>query len=365
MSEADVSTIFITGLPLDALPREFENMMRFFVFGYEGVKMAGAKGGGKAHDSKAIFVKFDHAENAHVAIKALNNQPFDLQYPEKLMRVEMARSNMKTPTETVSRAGTVMQAYQPPPPSHAHPLYQAQPVYDHGPAVSYSGAGGPQKRQRIEEDPGSVDTVAIFGATDQGFTQHQLSAYFGELPGFICFKSNAKVGGGFVKFASPSLAEAAIQTAGLSGLAARMAKTSMSSTSGDQGADFGQAYQPPAYEPPPQGRSRYNAQEPTFHKGALPGGKGSTGGKGGKRSVGSEGASVDTLILQGVTDKGWTPATLTDVFQNVPGYVRFKENPRVNGGFVKFTDPQAAMDAIVVAQNAGIDAQIARSSMTG
>merc|ERR1719272_1186550 len=104
-------------------------MMRFFVPGYEGLKVAGSKGKGKGASSSAIFVKFDHSENAIAAMKVLNNQPFDLQYPEQLMRVEMARSDMQKPAQTVRREGAPMQAYQPPPPSHAHPIYQQPAVY--------------------------------------------------------------------------------------------------------------------------------------------------------------------------------------------------------------------------------------------
>jgi len=382
MSEGDVSTIFLAGLPLDALPRELENMMRFFVPGYEGVKIAGAKGGGKGASSSAIFVKFDHSENAIAAMKVLNNQPFDLQYPEQLMRVEMARSDMKKPAETVPRGGAPPQAYQPPPPAHAHPVYhqpavyQPPVVYHHTPAVSYAGAGPPAKRQRTAEDAGTIDTVAIFGALEKGFTEYQLEEYFGQLPGYICFKGNSRNGGGFVKFASPHLAQDAIEAATQSGLECRMARTSMSSPAGDQGADYGQAYQAPAYqapayEPPRQGKGKnsYNDHQPTYwndsgSKGGG-GGKAGTGGKGGKRSGGGDGPSVDTLILQGVTEKGWTTDSLTDMFQKIPGYVLFKANPRVGGGFVKFTDPQSAMDAIAVAEDAGINAQMARSSMSG
>lgn len=379
MAEGDVSTIFVAGLPMDAQPRELENMMRFFVPGYEGVKIAGAKGG-KGSSSSAIFVKFDHSDNAIAAMKVLNNQPFDLQYPEQLMRVEMARSDMKKPAETVPRGGAQVQAFQPPPPRHAHPVYQQPavyqppPVYHHAPAVSYAQAP-PAKRQRTAEDAGSVDTIAIFGALEKGFTEYQLEEYFSQLPGFICFKGNARNGGGFVKFASPHLAQDAIEAAVESGLECRMARTSMSSPGGEQGADYGQAYQAPVYEAPPKGKGKSSYNGGQFDHAAAhhndSGSKGGGGGKSGKggakagsgakRSGGADG--VDTLILQGVTEKGWTTASLTDLFQKVSGYVLFKANPRVGGGFVKFTDPESARDAIAVAQDAGIDAQMARSSM--
>merc|ERR1740117_203509 len=162
-----------------------------------------------------MFVKFDYADNAVAAMKVLNNHPFDLQYPEQLMRVEIARSDMKKPAEAVPRAAPAQvyhpPVYQPPPPRHAPPVA----VYHHyqPPPTVYAGGPPPAKRPRSGEDPGSIDTLAIFGATEKGYTEQQLEEYFAQLPGFLLFKPNRKVGGGFVKFASPHLAHDALEAA--------------------------------------------------------------------------------------------------------------------------------------------------------
>lgn len=361
MADGGVSTIFVAGLSFDAQPRELENMMRFMP-GYEGIKVTGPKGGGKG--GAAVFVKFDNADDAVAAMTVLHNMPFDLQYPDQLMRVEIARSDMKTPAAAVPRSA--VQAYQPAPPRHAHPVYNQPPppVYAPTPVTYAAASGPPSKRARTEEDAGSVDTLALFGATEKGYTEGQLEDYFAQLPGFMCFKGNKRVGGGFVKFETPELAMSALGAAIESGLEAQIARTSMSSPAGDQAVGGYDSY----------GGSYHNdrgyAPAPHYSDPAPPP-RGGGGGGGSKRGVRGGlhtaaklgGAMVDTLILQGVTEKGWTSDTITDVFRNVPGFLTFKANPRVGGGFVKFADPEHAMDAIEVAANHGIEAQMARSSM--
>merc|ERR1712137_665680 len=84
------------------------------------------------------------------------------------------------------------------------------------------------KRPRIFENPANVDTVAVVGAHEKGLDNEALQAFFSELNGFITFKSNPRMGGGFVKFTSPQLAGDAAVVAESEGIPAAMAKSSMS-----------------------------------------------------------------------------------------------------------------------------------------
>merc|ERR1712050_710883 len=101
------------------------------------------------------------------------------------MRVEIARSDMKSPVSTVPRQHHVpAQVYQPPPPRHAPPpmaVYHHAPVYMPGPSSNHEP---PRKRQRVGQEPGQVDTVAVFGAIEKGYTESQLEDFFNQMPGF-------------------------------------------------------------------------------------------------------------------------------------------------------------------------------------
>jgi len=341
----EVSTIFVAGLPTDAHPRELENTMRFLP-GYEGIKLAG-KGSGGGKGGMSMFVKFMTADMAAAAMHVLNNNPFDLQYPTEVMRVELARQDMKTPVAPVLRTSTpLVQAYgqglqiQTPTALNMgfRPLSAAA-----GYTTPLAGGDPAAKRQRLgETTPDQVDTLAVFGALERGYSEAQLEEYFGHFNGFVCFKSNRRVGGGFVKFQTPWQAQEALMAAEESGLEIKMAKASMHHEAVVRGHEdsFNAAGHPPV-----------NAGKGP----ALP-------AKGGKGGCGSEGG-VDTLILQGVIEKGWTVQSLMEGLQSIPGFVQFKANERVGGGFAKFLTPEQAMAALSVVSDIGIDAQIARTSM--
>merc|ERR1740130_1533004 len=114
-----------------------------------------------------------------------------------------------------------MQAMQPVP---------AQAAYLGVPAAygAAAMAGMPSaKRPRVEESAHQIDTLAIFGATEKGFTEGQLEEYFKQIDGYITFKSNSRVGGGFVKFASHLHATAALEVCKQTGLEAQMSRSSM------------------------------------------------------------------------------------------------------------------------------------------
>mmetsp|Transcript_61003 Transcript_61003/g.106250 ORF Transcript_61003/g.106250 Transcript_61003/m.106250 type:complete len:177 (+) Transcript_61003:160-690(+) len=173
----------------------------------------------------------------------------------------------------------------------------------------------------------------------------QVEDFFAQIPGFVAFKGNRRVGGGFAKFASAAHAVEAIEVAAQSGIEAQIAKSSMNSFNGANYAEeMNNFEQQQRYEPPP----RYE----TYERSRYDSPRGGGGGHG-----------VDTLILQGVTEKGWTTDSLRDFFSDVRGYIAFKANPRVGGGFVKFASHDDAMDAIEVAAKKGIEAQLARNSM--
>merc|ERR1711862_1022026 len=99
-----------------------------------------------------------------------------------------------------------------------------------GVGEAWGASGGGVKRPRIPEDRSQVDTVASIGARDKGYDEQSLDLFFQTLPGFVIFKGNSKMGGGFAKFASAELAAAAVQLAKEQGVPADIAKSSMSST---------------------------------------------------------------------------------------------------------------------------------------
>lgn len=318
-----------------------------------------------------MFVKFDCGVNANHASKVLNGVPFDTSCPEVMhMRVEMARSDMKSEGgPDRSRAERAPQVYhhQPPPPGHggrgyqpsyggmSHPPPLGSDAYSGGGFDGYSAQQGLDSRKRGRNDPGSVDTLVLLGQVEKGFTERQLEDFFMQLPGYVAFRSNERVGGGFVKFVSPKLAQDAIGLAATSGIEAQMARSSMNV--GDAGGQDG------------GGGKGYGGC--SVGKG---GGKGYDGyGKGydrgsrdtapTKRVRNDPPGTIDTLVLLGQVEKGFTERQLEDFFQQVPGFLAFKPNARVGGGFVKFHTPEMAAEAIEIAGSNGIEAQMARSSM--
>merc|ERR1712129_356769 len=103
--------------------------------------------------------------------------------------------------------------WQPPPqlmpvPSRGSINLAAPPAHSGGHV--WDSADATPKRPRIPEDPSQVDTVASVGAADVGFDEFTLHTFFQSLPGFVVFKPNPRMGGGFVKFQSASLAIQAV-----------------------------------------------------------------------------------------------------------------------------------------------------------
>mmetsp|Transcript_103213 Transcript_103213/g.318460 ORF Transcript_103213/g.318460 Transcript_103213/m.318460 type:complete len:151 (+) Transcript_103213:2-454(+) len=96
-------------------------------------------------------------------------------------------------------------------------------------ALPPSYGAPPAKRQRAIENPGEVDTVAVVGAAERGFDEGALQAFFMEQVGFLVFKPNPRMGGGFAKFQSPALAVQCVGKAHEQGIAMEIARSSMSS----------------------------------------------------------------------------------------------------------------------------------------
>lgn len=207
--------------------------------------------------------------------------------------------------------------------------------------MAHTGA----KRPRIPEDPNGIDTIAIIGAEDRGFPVVAVEAFFSAIPGFVAFKPNPRMGGGFAKFASSALAAEAVAVAIPEGIPAEIAKSSMGASSGGQ-------------PPPPQQYAAHSG----YDQYAAP----QTGVQAPVKRprIPENPGSVDTVAMVGAMDRGFDEETLRAFMAGCPGFVVFKANPRMGGGFAKFDSPQAASEAVAVAMAEGVPAAIAKSSMS-
>mmetsp|Transcript_105891 Transcript_105891/g.210482 ORF Transcript_105891/g.210482 Transcript_105891/m.210482 type:complete len:440 (-) Transcript_105891:92-1411(-) len=330
--DEEVSTVFVGGIPSDATPRELDNLCRFLP-GFVNSKVDLKKG-------KTLFVRFDTPSSAFNAISALHGQVFDRLNPGEPLRVVLARSNMKSdkPSTWIEYPET-----QPPPPAYP-PVYSGQ----NGPAFGTFPAGAPAaKRPRVQEDPSEVDTVASVGASEKGIDEESLRTFFSTLPGFVTFKPNPRMGGGFAKFESAACAFKAIELALEQSIPAEIAKSSMGSHIAQSTL---QAFQPPMYQPT-------TPQQPPLWRG--PGT--SIGVK--RQRESDELEDVDTVASVGAAEKGISEASLRAIFATMPGFLAFKPNPRMGGGFAKFESAMMAVDAAANARAQGVPAEMARSSM--
>lgn len=293
--DEEVSTVFVGGLPSDATPRELDNLCRFLP-GFVNAKVDTRKG-------ITMFVSFDNPHTAHAAISQLHNQHFDRSYPSEPMRAHLARSNMRS-----------------------------------GPRVCVS-APGSLKRPRAVAD---VDTVASVGAADLGMDDHSLHCFFAELPGFVAYKSNPKMGGGFAKFASPKLAEDAIHCAEMEEIPAAFAKTSM--TGGGQSQSQAAHY---THQDCPPIIHRYEGAVQDDHGWAK-----------------QPRMEVDTVASVGATNVGIEAKALEEFFARLPGFIAFRKNSRMGGGFAKFESPELAQQAVAAGESHGVPAAMARTSMS-
>jgi len=212
-------------------------------------------------------------------------------------------------------------ASQPPPPAYPPPSEYAM-------AVPAPVPGHGQKRPWTPENPQQIDTVASVGAAEKGVDEAMLHNFFMSLPGFLMFKANPKMGGGFAKFESAMAANQAIVTAHQQGIPAEVAKSCMGGAPSQP--------PPPAYPPPAAKRPR-TAENP---------------------------GQVDTVACVGAAERGFDEAGLHAFFAEQPGFLVFRANPRMGGGFAKFESPDMAAQAIALAQEQGVPAEIAKSSMS-
>ncbi|CAK0840584.1 unnamed protein product [Prorocentrum cordatum] len=250
----EVSTVVVAGLPPDATPREADNLCRFMP-GFVHSKVDTKKG-------IMLFVRFDSALNAQAAIGAIAGHMFDRSQPGEPLRAQMARSNMRSTNAPPASAGA---GWGGGPPRRVAPPAGGYGQGGYGHASSWSQ---PSKRPREESmphaaNPGEVDTLVCIGAHELGYDEQSLEVFFSSLDGFLTFKHNQKMGGGFVKFASTECASAAIAAAQENNVPAKWAKSSMGSPAkggwgsggdgygkgGDGYGKGGHAY--PAGQPPP------------------------------------------------------------------------------------------------------------------
>lgn len=220
----EMRTVWIGSIPRDATNRELDNLCRF-IPGFQAAKPS----------KETMFVLFDCNENATYAILALNGQPFDRLYAgqQEPLVAKMAKSNMRTDAAMDPK----MQADAYRGSNGSYGSYSAPSWQERSPGGYGGGGSYTENNKRAHESSygssnpkfanqsGGIDTVACVGAADLGVDNAQLEQFFSSLPGFIAAKANAKMGGGFFKFKSPTLAEQAVLAARESGLPAAMAKT--------------------------------------------------------------------------------------------------------------------------------------------
>jgi len=345
--ETEVSTIFVAGLPVDATYRELENLVRFLP-GYEAFKMASSRG--KAGGGITLFAKFDLTFSATAALEVLNGVPFDTKNPDVTMRVEMARSDM---------TGEAQQR-EPKKPAPVM-VHQALPVQKRQAPQreDWNGSWDQGARKRPKIDYGEVDTIVLLGQVEKGFTERQLEEYFSQCPGFLAWKPNRKVGGGFVKFSTPKFAVEAIDVAASSSIEATIARSSMTFAGGEPPAKIATGWS--------SSLSANQTKDAPRTKGAASKGysKGSSGGVSkGSTSLAADPAAVDTIVLLGATEKGGYKLTeLEEFFTPLIGFVALKANRGVGGAFVKFETHEFALEAMETSNSGGIEAKLARNSM--
>eukprot|EP00929_Paragymnodinium_shiwhaense_P123661 TRINITY_DN9778_c0_g1_i2.p1 TRINITY_DN9778_c0_g1~~TRINITY_DN9778_c0_g1_i2.p1 ORF type:complete len:365 (+),score=111.13 TRINITY_DN9778_c0_g1_i2:93-1187(+) len=348
----EVSTLFVVNIASDATHREVENMVRWFS-GYEGVKIAGVRG---KSGSAAMFVKFDSPSSATEAAKFMHGVPFDTSQPEALMKVEVARSDMKFPAAPSAArdkgaekggafawgggkgGGGSFASYmpQPAPPAYPHPSKGEWKGGGRGGKGAHGGGGG---------GGGGVDTLAIIGAFEKGITEGELESFFAQLPGFLAYKVNNKLSGAFVKFESVQLAVDALNESQRAGIEAQFARSSMNFGMSKQPAVVGYGAKGGGAAWAPSRVSAYAGPPPA------------------KRARPDLGSGVDTIVVQGIADKGYNVRDVEDFFRQVPGFLAWKNNQKIGGGFIKFESPDMAQNAISAAAEAGFEAKLARSSM--
>ncbi|CAJ1349223.1 unnamed protein product [Effrenium voratum] len=103
-----VTTVFVAGFPADTTHREVDNLCRFMP-GFVKSKVSFSRG-------ITLFALFDSVESAEAAIHTLKDQAFDASRPSEIMRVVMAKSNMR-----ITDSG-------PPGGPAAFPAYPSQPA---------------------------------------------------------------------------------------------------------------------------------------------------------------------------------------------------------------------------------------------
>lgn len=74
-------------------------------------------------------------------------------------------------------------------------------------------------------------------------------------------------------------------------------------------------------------------------------------------------AGIDTVAVTKVTQQGWTPESVNDLFGSMPGFVVCQYNERIDGCFVKFNSARAAAAAVQKGPAVGVQVQLAKRSL--
>jgi hypothetical protein len=274
----------------------------------------------------AIFVKFETAEGAEWAIRDAGAEG---------MAVDWARRNLDDERQVVATP-----AFQLPTAPRALEYVHTSGV---GCLNGLTDAGHdvdarPLKRPRAEE----VDTIVVMGIRAGGIRQGDLISWLSQRPGFVTHKSNERIDGVFVKFASSVDAARALHDANAEGYGADWAHRNL-----DVDEYITVKVEPSTVQAPwrtgPVGTAPFPA--------ACAGG-GALGG-----------AELDTVAVVGMRAKGYKQEDLQEWFSRRPQFVGLKLNVRVDSMFLKFASAAAADQAIRDANAEGISAEWARRNL--
>jgi len=154
--EEEVRTLFVSGLPMDAKPRELYLLFRAYK-GYEGslLKVTGKNG---KSTSPVGFVTFSSRCSAEAAKQDLQGVRFDPDLPQTL-RLEFAKSNTKV----------TKPKQQSPQPAATHPTL-VHPI---------TGPGSPNNWNYFGQSPGLPEELgaAFFPGVAETWATHPLAAY--------------------------------------------------------------------------------------------------------------------------------------------------------------------------------------------
>ncbi|ODN03416.1 Protein couch potato, partial [Orchesella cincta] len=191
--EEEVRTLFVSGLPMDAKPRELYLLFRGYG-GYEGSQLKVTSKNGKT-SSPVGFVTFNTRAEAEAAKQVLQGVQFDPDLPQTI-RLEFAKSNTKAskPKQQSPPAAaphpTIIHALTGPLTLGAPALHASIPHLLPSPSLA-SPVGSACSQPVGSHAPCSTLFVANLGAF---ITEQELKDIFGSFPGFSRLRLHTKGG---------------------------------------------------------------------------------------------------------------------------------------------------------------------------